>query len=67
MKRALFSILSFGIFIIEFFVNLVFLIGDVLNHIAFLFIQSWVRYHNRIQAWTNQKNYCIIEEVKNET
>jgi hypothetical protein len=64
MKRVVFSIVSFAVFILEFSVQLFFIFLNTLYTIYYSFLFGLVRYHNRIQLFTTRTNYVKIEEVK---
>lgn len=64
MRRIIFSAISFVIFIIEFIVQLGYVLLDTIQSIYASFLFSLVRYHNRVQSFTTKTNYVKIEEVK---
>jgi hypothetical protein len=64
MKRIIISAISFAIFLIEFIVQLGYIVLDMIRNIYISFLYSIVRYHNRVQMFTTKTNYVRIEEVK---
>lgn len=64
MLRIIFSAISFVIFILEFVIQLGFVLIDLLQNIFLSFIFAFTRYHNRIQLFTTKTNYIKIEEVE---
>jgi len=64
MKRIIISAVSFVIFLIEFLVQLGYVMLDMMCNIYISFLYALARYHNRIQQLTSKTNYVRIEEVK---
>jgi hypothetical protein len=64
MRRIIFSVLSFLIFVVEFLVQLGYVILDMIHNIYVSFLYTIARYHNRVQFFTSKTDYIRIEEVK---
>lgn len=64
MKRCLVAVVSFMIFIIEFLLQIAFLLINAIATIPLIFISCLFKYHNRIQFCTSKTSFFIIEKTE---
>lgn len=64
MKRVLMACMSFLIFIVELFFQVLFLSVNSFRALVIIILLCLVRYHNRIQWATSKRGVMIIKEVK---
>ena len=55
---------SFIMFLLEFFINILLLFLNVIKTIPIIFLTCLFHYHNRIQWFTDNQSFMIIEESK---